>query len=214
MFYQGATLVSSAAGSFLHRSPAHSISVRVRHWLERWSHLQERAESSDFGRGILSAFVIVTVGLVLATNLPSSPLRDKLMTPGQPYLNALGLDQSWAIFAPEPRRAVLDLRAVVRYDDGSTATWRIPHDDPFVGTFRDYRWRKWLENVIGDANQQLWRPAAIWIAAHEARPGRRAVQVTLVRRFATLQPPGQSPSQLPWQEKLFYTLDIKGPAPR
>jgi hypothetical protein len=180
----------------------------VRHWLERWSHLQARAEASDFGRGIISAFLLVTVGLILAANLPASPLRAKLLGPGQAYLNAHGLDQSWAIFAPEPRQAAIDLRAVVRYDDGSTRTWRIPNDDPIVGTYRDYRWRKWLENVIADANPQLWRPAAIWIAAHEARPGRRAVQVTLTRRSATLEPPGQSPSRLPWQEKLYYTLDI------
>ncbi|MEA2299391.1 MAG: hypothetical protein QOF77_2327 [Solirubrobacteraceae bacterium] len=173
--------------------------------------MQERTESSEFGRGLISMFLIVTLGFIAATNLPSSPLRDKLMRSGQPYLNALGLDQSWAIFAPDPRRAVIDLRAVVRYDDGSTRTWRIPHDDPVIGTFRDYRWRKWLENVIADANPQLWRPAALWVAGQETRPGRRAVQVTLVRRVAPLQPPGQSPSQLPWQEKLFYTLDITGP---
>lgn len=212
MFDQCAMPTIGSRGSMLHRPPAHSISLRVRHWLERWSGLQERAESTEFGRGIISAFLIVTVGLVLATNLPSSPLRDQLMRPGQPYLNALGLDQSWAIFAPEPRRAVIDLRAMVRYDDGSTATWRIPENDPVIGTFRDYRWRKWLENVIQDSNPQLWRPAAAWAAAQEDRPGRRVVQVQLVRRFATLQPPGTQPSRLPWQDKLFYTLNVTGTA--
>lgn len=208
MFYHLIVAPSPRARSILHQPPAPSISLRVRHWLERWSDLQARAESSEFGRGIISAFIVVTVGLVVATNLPSSPLRDKLMRPGQPYLNALGLDQSWAIFAPQPREAAIDLRATISYDDGSTRTWRIPNDDPFIGTFRDYRWRKWLENVVADVNSQLWRPAAIWIAAHESRPGRRAVRVTLTRRFATLQPPGQTPARLPWQEKLYYTLDI------
>jgi hypothetical protein len=182
----------------------------VRQWLERWSGLQEWVESTDFGRGVISAFVIVTIGFIVAINLPSSPLRDKLLTPGQPYLNALGLDQSWAIFAPDPRRAVIDLRATIRYDDGSTATWRIPNDDPVIGTFRDYRWRKWLENVIADANEQLWRPAALWVASHEARAGRRVVQVQLTRRYATLQPPGTNPSRLPWQETRFYTLNVTG----
>lgn len=172
------------------------------------SNLLERAESTDVGRGIISAFLILTVGFVLATNLPASPLRATLLATGQPYLNALGLDQTWAVFAPEPRRAVIDLRAVVRYDDGSTATWRIPNDDPLIGTFRDYRWRKWMENVIADANQQLWRPAAVWVAAQAPRAGRRAVEVTLVRRFATLPPPGQAPDRAPWQQKLFYTLEI------
>ncbi len=210
MFYRAAAPAARAAGSRLHRAPGRSISLRVRHWLKRWSSIQERAESSEFGRGIISAFLVVLLGLIVATNLPASPLRDRLMGSGQAYLNALGLDQSWAIFAPEPREASIDLRAVVRYDDGSTRTWRIPQDDPFIGTFRDYRWRKWMENLIADADQQLWRPAAIWIATQEARPGRRAVQVTLTRRFGALQRPGVSPSQLPWQEKLFYTLNITG----
>lgn len=188
--------------------PLGSISPWVKPWLQRWSDLQARVESSEFGRGIVSAFVVATLIVVIATNLPVSPLRSTLMGPGQPYLGALGLDQNWSVYAPEPRRQSVDLRGLVRYDDGSTGVWRIPTGDPILGGFRDYRWRKWMENLVSDANSQLWRPAAIWISTQTARRGRRVVQVILERRLATLQPPGQSPDRLPWQQKDFYTLNL------
>lgn len=171
--------------------------------------LSERAERSDFGRGAISAFVVVTLVCIVATNLPESRLRRDLMTPGQPYLNALGLDQSWALFAPNPRRVLIDVRGVVTFDDGSSATWRFPHNGPLIGAYRDYRWRKWSENVISDTNAAaLWKPAALLAATETARGGRRASRVMLVRRFAPLMPPGHRLSHRPWREETFYTLSI------
>lgn len=171
--------------------------------------LSEWTERSDFGRGLISAFVVLTLAAIIATNLPDSTLRSDLMASGQPYLNVLGLDQSWALFAPDPRRVLIDLRGVVTFDDGSTATWRFPRNGALVGTYRDYRWRKWTENAISDANAAtLWKSAAVWAAKEKARPGRRAARVKLVRRIAPLNPPGQQRSHLDWREEAFYTLEI------
>ncbi|MCA1680565.1 MAG: hypothetical protein LC777_17255 [Actinobacteria bacterium] len=161
------------------------------------------------GGGLISAFVVLTVAAIIATNLPDSTLRSNLMASGQPYLNALGVDQSWALFAPDPRRGLIDLRGVVTFDDGSSATWRFPRNGPLVGTYRDYRWRKWTENAISETNAAtLWRSAALWAAKEQARPGRRAAKVRPVRRFAPLNPPGQRRSHRDWSEEAFYTLDI------
>ncbi|HEY5197183.1 MAG TPA: hypothetical protein VIJ51_09175 [Solirubrobacteraceae bacterium] len=176
-----------------------------------WSDLQPRIESSGVGRIAISAFVIVTLVAIVAINLPGSNLRVDLLRPGQPYLNALGLDQDWALFAPDPRRQAIGLRAVVRYDDGTSATWTIPQDDPVIGTYRDYRWRKWMENVDMDANQSLWRPAALWAAREEARPDRREFDVTLVRLAANLLAPGTTPIRGPWQAQAFFNLRLTGP---
>lgn len=171
--------------------------------------VSEWAERSDFGRGVISAFVVLTLVCIAATNLPESALRRDLMASGQPYLNALGLDQSWALFAPNPRRVLIDLRGVVTFDDGSSATWRFPRNGPLIGTYRDYRWRKWTENAISDVNAAaLWKPAALWAATETARTGRRASKVSLVRRFAPLTPPGHRLSHRRWQEEAFYTLKI------
>ena len=173
---------------------------------------QQRIEATAFGRGAISAFIAVTLAFSVATNLPSSQLRQDLMRPGQPYLNALGLDQNWSVFAPDPRRTVIDLRAIVRFDDGSKAVWRIPENDPVVGGLRDYRWRKWMENAIQDGNEVLWRPAALWAAKHVHRRRHGVVEVRLVRRLADLLPPGQSPSLGPWRSETFYTLVLPGGA--
>lgn len=179
--------------------------------------LQERFEGSSFGRGLINAFLVLTLLAVIAINLPDSTIRRDAMRPARPYLNAVGLDQSWALFAPDPRRSVIDLQAVVTFDDGSTATWRFPHNGAFLGTYRDYRWRKWAENTINDANSRLlWRPAALWAAARVGRHGHRQVSVTLLRRWFNLNPPGARPNHGPWMSYAFYTvpLPLGGPGVR
>jgi hypothetical protein len=159
---------------------------------------------------VISAFVIVTLAAIVATNLPGSALRTDLLKPGQPYLDAVGLDQDWALFAPDPRRTAIGLRAIVRYDDGTSATWTIPQDDPVIGAYRDYRWRKWMENLIVGPNQALWRPAALWAAREEARPDRREFDVTLVRLEANLLAPGTKPLRGPWVAQAFFNLRLPG----
>ena len=61
------------------------------------------------------------------------------------------------MFSPDPRNQSLDVRAVVRYDDGSTVIWDVPDLDPFLGAYRDYRWQKWQERVRLDTSESLWR---------------------------------------------------------
>lgn len=176
---------------------------------------QQRLEESELGRGALSSVIVVTLIAIVAINLPGSELRRQLLRPAQPYLNALGLDQNWAIFAPDPRRVVIDTSAMVAFEDGVTARWRFPHDGALVGTYRDYRWRKWDENLINPANSAaLRRPAALWAARQEARPGHRVTRVTLVERFAPLAPPGMEPSVGRTAEQVFYTLRLSVPEGR
>jgi hypothetical protein len=184
--------------------------VRDSAQLSRWSDVQPRIESSGLGRAAISLFVVATLVAIVGTNLPASTLRSDLMSPGQPYLNALGLDQDWALFAPDPRRTVIGLEAVVRYEDGTTATWTIPNDDPIVGAYRDYRWRKWMENVIMPTSQTLWRGAALWAAREEASPQKREFDVTLVRREANLLAPGTTPLRAPWTTQAFFQLRLAG----
>ena len=86
---------------------------------------------------------------------------------------------------------LLDVRAVVAYDDGRPAAWTFPHDGALLGTYRDYRWRKWVENLIAPVNSQaLLVPAALWAAGQRVRAGHAVTSVTLVERYARLLPPG------------------------
>jgi hypothetical protein len=164
---------------------------------------------------MLSSVIVITLIAIVAINLPQSDLRRQLLRPGQPYLNALGLDQNWALFAPDPRRVVINVSATVGYDDGRTAQWSFPHDDALIGTYRDYRWRKWEENLISpDNGAALWRSAALWAAGQEPRSGHAVTRVALVERFASLAPPGVTPSVGPTQQRVFYTLRVQAPGAR
>ena len=182
--------------------------------MSRSSSLQQRFEESPAGRGILSTLIVVALIAIVAINLPQSELRQELLRPGQPFLNAIGLDQSWALFAPDPRRVWIDVSAVVTYNQGKQAVWRFPHDGALIGTYRDYRWRKWEENLISPDNAGLWRPAALWAAAGEVRPGEVPTSVALVERFAAIEPPGVTPSVGPVQQRVVYVLHLASGAGR
>jgi hypothetical protein len=170
--------------------------------------LQERLDSRPAGRFLISGFVVVTLAAVCVTNLPESRLRRDASQVAAPYLEATGLDQSWRLFAPDPRQTSLRLEARVRYSDGSVALWRPPSGGDVVGAYRDYRWRKWLENAIQDARREvLWRPAALFAAREMRRPGKAVRTVTLVRRWRDLRPPGAAgPDRRRWRSYPYYTL--------
>ena len=178
----------------------------------RVERLQERLEGSAPGRALISFFVLVTLGALAVTNLPDSAVKAGVLAPAGPYLAATGLDQNWGVFAPDSRRTVLILIARVRYDDGSTAEWRLPEGGPVVGAYWDYRWRKWAENLmtIGGDAARLQRPAAVWIARDMRRSRKRPVLVTLAARSSALPPPGrQAGEQGPWREDIFYRLSFR-----
>ena len=149
--------------------------------------MQQRLESSIVGRVLVSLFIVVILAAVVVWNLPPS---SELGRQGQyrlnPVVNATGLDQTWAVFAPDPPRQEFELEARVAYDDGTERTWRVPRGDPVVGGYRDYRWLKWAEWITSGGHVVLWRPAAAWIAHQEQRAGRRPVSVTLVRKVFDL----------------------------
>ena len=174
--------------------------------------MQQRLEETDWGRGLLSVVIGITLATVLTQQLPNSYLRAKLDRVFAPYAKATGLEQDWAVFAPNPRRMVIEVEGRVKYADGSTSTWRIPRSDDFLGVYWDYRWLKLVEHVHPDSGAPLWQGVALYVA----RQQRRAVPmvaVDLVRRWSELRPPGPGPSRSPWQEYSFYSLPSRLLAP-
>jgi hypothetical protein len=168
--------------------------------------LQERLEASDWGRAAISAFIGITLATLLVIQLQGSHLRAQALELANPYSAALGLDQDWAVFAPEPRRIVIDMQARISYADGSTRVWHVPVSNDFVGSYWDYRWLKYMETAIKDVNQRLWVPFAIWVARRE-RSSSPTVKVELIRRWSDLTPPGRrGPSRSPWHQYTFFTF--------
>jgi hypothetical protein len=170
--------------------------------------VQQRIESSPLGRSVISGAILALFISLLSSNLPPSELRTQLSRVIEGARDALGLDQTWSVFAPEPRSQSLDLQARIKYTDGSTATWRLPKGNPFVGAYGDYRWRKYAEYVRQDDRRSLWAPFAIWLARKYDRPTKHPIDVTLIRLWQQNNPPGSSVLKEPWKSYSFFTLQV------
>lgn len=171
--------------------------------------VQERLERSDLGRAAIGAFLIVLLVSVAATNITNSHLRFEVNKRGQPLLNALGLDQGWGVFAPDPRTQTLGFYANVRFSDGSIERWRMPVGGAALGVYWDNRWRKYLEYIVAEQFRPvLWRPAAVYVARRAAAGGKTPVQVTLHRSVEQLLPPGKGPDAKPVKRGAYYRLAV------
>jgi hypothetical protein len=170
--------------------------------------LQARFERTVFGRVLISIFLLVTLVTLVTANLPASRLQDLLLSADHPYLYGVALDQSWEVFAPDPRRETIKVTAQVTFADGSQATWRVPTRNPVVGEYTDYRWLKWAEYVISPAYSQLWQPIAVYVARTLATPTRRPQKVTLTNTWHAIDPPGRIPAHPFVHHQTFYTTRI------
>lgn len=177
--------------------------------------LQQRVEQSWVGRSVISAFLLITLAFVVAVNLFDSEIRRDVVRVGRPYLNALGLDQSWGVFAPDPRRTDVDFVARITYADGTKRDWRYPHEGPLFAAYWDYRWRKYAEWMVVYAREDLRQPLATWLARKEKARGRDPLRVVLIARWRDVAPPSFRPQAPPtklgptggaWKEKQFFSV--------
>jgi hypothetical protein len=167
--------------------------------------LSERIERSRVGRTLISAAVALLLLAQLGTHLPPSALERAVGEASHRFVRLAAADQSWAVFAPNPRSTSLDLEALVTLDDGSTRRWELPDGPPIGANLRFYRWRKWLERVRGDDQSALWEPTARWIASLYEDEAAPVVRVELIRRFHENVVEGDQP---PWQRFTFFTLHL------
>lgn len=169
--------------------------------------LSERLERSRIGRTVIGVGVALLLLAEIGTHLPPSALERAVGEAAHRVIRVAAADQSWAVFAPNPRSTSLDLEAVVTLDDGTTRRWSLPDGPPIGANLRFYRWRKWLERVRADENQTLWDPTARWIASLFDDEPAAVVRVELIRRFHENVVEGEQP---PWQRYTFYTLELDG----
>jgi hypothetical protein len=172
-----------------------------------WRSIQARFEETVVGRIVISAFLIVTLLAVLTANLPASRLQTLLLDAGHYYIYGTGLDESWGVFSPDPRRETVHVTATVTYADGSKATWVVRRRDPVLGAYVDYRWLKWAEYAVSPGDRQLWHPFAVFAARRLATPTHRPTRVAISNRWYDLQPPGVGQPRFV-QQQTFYTTRI------
>ena len=170
--------------------------------------LQERIERSPAGRAAISLVLVVVLVVVIVMNGQKSTLRDEVVDATAPVINAIGLDQSWGVFAPNPRNVSLDFFARVRYEDGTTETWRLPHGGPLLGDYWDYRWRKYLEYLVQDPwADQTHRQFSTYIAREVHRDGRTPTRIVLVREKRAVRP-GQDPPMSDPREEAYFSFRV------
>jgi hypothetical protein len=165
----------------------------------------ERFERSTAGRVVLTALMAVLVAAVLVWNLPAGRPREALRPAAARVVLPVGLDQDWALFAPDPRGFSVGVYARITYDDGRERTWTPPRNGHVLAPYRTYRWQKYVERLRADDYGSLWEPTARWIA-DEAGPG--VTRVVLVRTFRDAVVPGTDEARAPRKEFAFYTLDL------
>lgn len=163
------------------------------------------------GRWLVSSFVIVILSAMTLSAIPDSQLTETTTPYRRPITDITGLNQSWNLFAPNPRASTLVLEARLSYADGATATWRPPTGDRFIGTYHTWRWRKWSNNVLVRRNTSLHRTTAMFIAAENRRGDEHPVKVTLVQLRYQAPPPGSGEPRDPdpdWDEDPYFTLRL------
>lgn len=165
----------------------------------------ERFESSTVGRALLTIVMAVLVAAVAIWNLPAGPAREAVRPAAAHVVFPVGLDQDWALFAPDPRSFSVGVYARITYADGSERLRVPPHNGHLLAPYRTYRWQKYVERLRADDYSSLWEPTARWVA-DEAGPGVR--KVVLVRTFREAVTPGSGKTRPARGEFAFYTLDL------
>jgi hypothetical protein len=165
-----------------------------------------RFEQSRAGRVVLTLLMAVLVAAVLVWNLPAGRPREELRPAAARVVLPLGLDQDWALFAPDPRGFSVGVYARVTYADGDERHWVPPRGGHLLAPYRTYRWQKYVERLRADDYSSLWEPTARWVAD---QAGPDVTRVVLVRTFRDAVVPGTGTSRVPRQEFAFYTLDVR-----
>lgn len=165
----------------------------------------QRFESSAVGQAVLSLAMAVLVVSVLLWNLPAGRPHDAVRPVVGPVLQAVGLEQDWALFAPDPRSFGVGVYATVTHRDGRTETWVPPHNGRLVAPYRTYRWQKYIERLRADDYSGLWDPTARWVAR---QAGTDVVKVVLTRTFRDVAVPGDVKPRPAAGRYDFYALTL------
>lgn len=107
-------------------------------------------------RLLLSIFLIFHLFGVLVAPNPTSYLYIAAAPIYKPYMNGLGLGNTWSFFAPEPVFPQMFLDYVIEYKDGQTARGRFP-DEENTFFFRDRHNRRMSMARFIMAQESNWQ---------------------------------------------------------
>jgi hypothetical protein len=145
---------------------------------------------------------------------PGTPGRDPVVRLAAGPFNALGLWQSWDMFAPDPMPADIYVSLFAVLEDGTIVEGDLTYM-PALDILTRYtteRWRRFCNDHLRlDVNQRLWPDAARWFAGRiEREAGQRVMRLVLWRHWRYTVPPGPdgAPPQRPeWLSAAFHAWD-------
>ncbi|GLZ56082.1 hypothetical protein [Actinomycetospora sp. NBRC 106378] len=172
---------------------------------EPWS---VRLERTRRGRIAISVFLVVLVGSLLVINAPASATKRGLMTVVAPVLSALGMEQGWGVFAPNPRGFSLEVEAHIQQVDGSQRIVPI-ESGRGLDEYWTYRWQRWADRLAnGPDNVAMWDPFCRYLADQDRAAGGKPVRVALVNRRSDTLPPGDGPARGPAVYREFFAIGV------
>src|SRR5690348_16184837 len=116
------------------------------------------SRSARLRRAAISVLLVISLIAVVSFLVMPSDLQTKVMKVTRPYAIATGLDQTWAVFAPDVRPSTIGMRARIEYANGTSEWWDLPLGNKVTGEYADYRWRKWLEYILNPAFKKTLGP--------------------------------------------------------
>lgn len=167
-----------------------------------------RKTLTGWKRAALNIFIAFNVYAFAVWGLPEGPFRTRMIKPVADYMVYLGLWHSWAMFAPKAMDSNFDVRAQVKYQDGSTAEWIAPRMQE-LGLWERVpkeRYRKWRERIRATKYSYIWDDTARWVARQmNTKPNNPPVEVKLTRYWAPVPEPNLRRDYQPLLKEVVYT---------
>jgi hypothetical protein len=180
-------------------------SLRAR--MGRLSTLQQQFEESRVGKTVISGLLVIALLVCLAWNLPESPIKRAMQPVLEPIAVPTGLDQGWAMYAPDPTRRADTIEVHVKMADGEDRVWTMRPGEPGIGW-----WDRWIALRYYAVLDAGLRPQlARWVVGEVTEPNERAVGVEMILRTETLQAPAEQDgggNRRPNATKVIYTEQL------
>jgi hypothetical protein len=158
-----------------------------------WRAVKHTVQARDLSRVreiAISAMVIVILAIGVVCNLPDSAIKRTMSPVIYPIALPVGLDQNWAMYAPDPPRRQEDVEVHIAMADGTERVWTLPRLNPVFGIAFTHRWRKYKESLL---LEESIRPDFVqWVVRELTGPGDRPVHVEMLLRTEGIPPPGAS----------------------
>ena len=168
--------------------------------------LQERFEESRLGKRVISAIILVILGVQVVWSMPDSAIRRGLMPIVEPA-NVINVNERWSMFAPNIGTRVENFEVQVTMADGSVRVWKLAPDSRLEKILLPSRLPVMIETTMRqqDGRKELAR----WIVRQVTGPSEHPVRVVMMFHFRVLSPPGQ-PSKNPTGIKGIYDEVLTG----